>query len=389
MPCNKTGGLMSPQHAPFFLPTLLLFCQQSLTILTASKPFIYQEEGWNYVVNSKKRASCHCLTTLGRGWEGTRLQNRHPEIPEKKQWGHAVYSVPGTGVPPPPMLPPERQSPGGRRRAAWTRGQVLRAPLPPADSDITHTRAVVPGKGGTVRGVGRAARPFRARRERTWASRGLTSPPGLSVALPIPIMLQFTIVLASPGPPLQGQRASAYVSITAGELRLWKQFNRTKSQTSQTNDPPAFSIAGSPLPAPDVDPGTLEKRREKVTKLSWEESELAKRSLHRSRAARWKQALTIKIERVNRRRRDPSSESWAERNPPLRSRQRTRPTKWWPTRKPTYPSPSRPPQPRPACSCLCSKSPRSREQDSPRASWSASSPVDLRASRPGLAAPGG
>ena len=38
-------------------------------------------------------------------------------------------------------------------------------------------------------------------------------------------------------------------------------------------------------PPPDVDPGTLEKRREKVTKLSWEESELAKRSLHRSRAA--------------------------------------------------------------------------------------------------------
>ena len=135
----------------------------------------------------KKRASCHCLTTLGRGWEETRLQNRHPEIPGKKQWGHAVYPVPGTGVlPPPPMLPPELQSPGGRRRAAWTHRQVLRAPLPPADSDITHTRAAVPGKDGTVRGVGRAARPFRVRGERTWASPGLTSPPGLSVALPDP-----------------------------------------------------------------------------------------------------------------------------------------------------------------------------------------------------------
>lgn len=118
-------------------------------------------------------------------------------------------------------------------------------------------------------------------------AQGSPRPQGCQSPSPIPIMLQFTVVFASPGLPLQGQRASASVSITAGELRLWKQFNRTKSQTSQTNDPPAFSIAGSPLPAPDVDPGTLEKRREKVTKLSREESEPAKRSLHCSRAA-WK-----------------------------------------------------------------------------------------------------
>lgn len=112
------------------------------------------------------------------------------------------------------------------------------------------------------------------------APRFVSRPPRIPCTL-----LQFTIMLASPRLPLQGQRESAYVSITAEELRLWKQLNKTKRQTSQTDDPPAFSIAGSPLPTPDVDPGTLEKHREKVTKLSWEESELAKRSLQCSRAA--------------------------------------------------------------------------------------------------------
>ena len=33
----------------------------------------------------------------------------------------------------------------------WTHRQVPKAPLPPADSDITHTWAVVSGKDGTVR----------------------------------------------------------------------------------------------------------------------------------------------------------------------------------------------------------------------------------------------
>ena len=57
----------------------------------------------------KNVASSHCPTTLGRGWEETHLQNRHPEIPKRKS-NEVMPSTPsaGTGVlPPPPMLPPE------------------------------------------------------------------------------------------------------------------------------------------------------------------------------------------------------------------------------------------------------------------------------------------
>lgn len=58
-------------------------------------------------------------------------------------------------------------------------------------------------------------------------------------------------------------------------------------------------------------PWEQKKCRRKVTKPSWEERE---RSFHCSRTAASMQALTIKIERVNRRRRDPSSVSVVERN---------------------------------------------------------------------------
>lgn len=70
-------------------------------------------------------------------------------------------------------------------------------------------------------------------------------------------------MLTSPWLPLQGQRESAYVFITAEELRLPKQLNKTKRQTSQTNDPPAFPTAGSPLPTPRRGPrNTRETQRE-------------------------------------------------------------------------------------------------------------------------------
>lgn len=91
-------------------------------------------------------------------------------------------------------------------------------------------------------------------------------------------------MLTSPWLPLQGQRESAYVFITAEELRLRKQTKQKDKQARQTTLQ-HFQQLDPHSPPPDVDPGTLEKRREKVTKLSWEESELAKRSLHRSRAA--------------------------------------------------------------------------------------------------------
>lgn len=60
---------------------------------------------------------------------------------------------------------------------------------------------------------------------------------------------------------------------------------KQNKKTSQTNDPPAFPTAGSPLPTPRRGPRNTRERREKVTKLSWEERELAKRSLHCSSAA--------------------------------------------------------------------------------------------------------
>lgn len=71
-----------------------------------------------------------------------------------------------------------------------------------------------------------------------------------------------------------------------------------------------------------MDPGNQETRREKVTQPSWAGSEPARaRSVHCRRAPRSRQTLTIKIERSDRRRRDPSSVSQADSNPAGSSRQ--------------------------------------------------------------------
>lgn len=59
------------------------------------------------------------------------------------------------------------------------------------------------------------------------------------------------------------------------------------------------------------------RSKRKVTKPSWEER---KRSFPCSRTAHSMQALTIKIERVNRRERDPSSVPVADRNSQRTSR---------------------------------------------------------------------
>ena len=75
-------------------------------------------------------------------------------------------------------------------------------------------------------------------------------------------------MLTSPWLLLQGQRESAYVSITAEELRLWKQLNKTKDKQARQTTLQHFQQLDPHSPPPDVDPRTLEKRREKVTKLS-------------------------------------------------------------------------------------------------------------------------
>lgn len=101
----------------------------------------------------KKRASSHCPTTLGR--DGKRPVCRTGTL--KFQMEKAMRSC--------RLLRSPAQGSSRRRQCyhpsckahekdaglVWTHRQVLKAPLPPADSDITHTCAVVSGKDGTVR----------------------------------------------------------------------------------------------------------------------------------------------------------------------------------------------------------------------------------------------
>lgn len=135
---------------------------------------------------------------------------------------------------PPPMLLPELLKPQDPR-PSWTHRQVCKAPLPAADSDITHACA-------------------RLHRER-WESllRGWISPkpsrfpesapphaknsscPNVPVPPPqIPCtLLQFTILNTFPQLPLQGQRErSAYVSITAQELGFLAKNKKSRGRQS-------------------------------------------------------------------------------------------------------------------------------------------------------------
>lgn len=121
----------------------------------------------------------------------------------------------------------------------------------------------------------------------------------------------------------------------------------------QTNDPRHFS---SPGPSrKKKGPPDQKKCRRKVTKASREER---KQSVHCSRTAHSKQALTIKIERVNRRRGDPSSGVCG------RQKFTANLGKVMGGNKPSTHKSFQPPL-QPACSCLCCKTPRSLEQDSP------------------------
>lgn len=78
---------------------------------------------------------------------------------------------------------------------------------------------------------------------------------------------------------------------------------------------PGISVHWVP-PGEKKRPGERKKCRRKVTKASLEEK---KQSVHCRRIAHSRQALTIKIERVNRRRKDPSSVSVVDRNSPRTS----------------------------------------------------------------------
>lgn len=156
----------------------------------------------------------------------------------------------------------------------------------------------------------------------------------------------------------------------------------------QTNDPRHFS---SPGPSrKKKGPPDQKKCRRKVTKASREER---KQSVHCSRTAHSKQALTIKIERVNRRRGDPSSGVCG------RQKFTANLGKVMGGNKPSTHKSFQPPL-QPACSCLCCKTPRSLEQDSPESKRAepgvkaASQPGDqfhhnLRASLLGLVLPTG
>lgn len=188
----------------------------------------------------KKTCLFSLPTTLGRGWEETRLQNRHPEIPKRK--GNEVMpSTPsaGTGVLPPPpsnttrVVKPTRKT-RKTQRPVWTHRQVPKAPLPPADSDITHTCAVVSGKMEQFARWADQPGPSGFGESAPEHAEG-SSPPDLSIALPDPLHTAAVyhhahISLAAAS---RTKRVLMFSS-QPKELRLRKQLNKTKRQARQT-----------------------------------------------------------------------------------------------------------------------------------------------------------
>lgn len=180
------------------------------------------------------------LVTASAPWEedGKRPVCRTGTLKFQRKSNEVMPSTPsaGTGVlPPPPMLPPELQSPRERRRAGVDPQAGAQGAAAP--SRLRHNshvcRRLRERWNSALGGPSSPALPDSERVHLSTprahlAPRSVSRPPRVPCTL-----LQFTIMLTSPRLPLQGQRESAYVSITAEELRLWKQLNKTKRQARQ------------------------------------------------------------------------------------------------------------------------------------------------------------
>lgn len=117
----------------------------------------------------------------------------------------------------------------------------------------------------------------------------------------------------------------------------------------QTNDPRHFSSLGP-------SENNHENRRDAEGRSLSLAGKIGSDPFHCSRTAHSMQALTIKIERVNRRRRDPSSVSVVDRNSRRTSRLDSGGQESDERQQTLHTSPFQLPL-QPACSCLCCKNP--------------------------------